>query len=86
MRPPTLLLSILTLRGAVAAAACTVRPNVDRHLLRNAMDASLRPTLDWTLSPACGEAKQTAFRVALFRTSGETWHSSLVSSNKSDAK
>ena len=80
-----LLLSILTLRGAAAAAACTARPNVDRHLLRNAMDASLRPTLGWTLSPACGEAKQTAFRVALFRSSGETWHSSLVSSNKSDA-
>ena len=80
------MLMVLALPAAAAQAVCTVRPNVDRHLLRPAMDAALQPTLGWTLSPGCGEAAQTAFRVELCPPGGAGACSSvLVHSNQSDA-
>jgi len=48
-----------------AGAGCVVTPHVDRHLVRNAMDAGLTPTLGWTISPGCGPALQTAVAVQL---------------------
>jgi hypothetical protein len=75
---------LLALVAATAADSCSVRVHVDRHVLRPAMDASLRPTLGWKLSPGCGAAKQTAFRVGLFPTAGDPWYSQLIHSNESD--
>jgi hypothetical protein len=68
------------------AAACVVTPHVDRHLIRNAMDASLRPTLGWTLSPACGPAVQTNVRVVLNDATGKMiWKSRQLTTNLSSA-
>lgn len=77
----------LAAAGAVEVAAkCEVTPVVDRHMLRPAMDASLRPTLGWTLSPGCGAAPQTGFVTALFDRSGKRiWSSTLVQTNRSDS-
>jgi hypothetical protein len=44
---------------SLGSGGCTVVPNVDRHLLRNGMDVSLRPLLGWTISPGCGPGAQT---------------------------
>ena len=51
-----------------AAASCVVVPNVDRHLIRNCMDVSLRPLLGWTISPACGSGVQTGTKSLLLLT------------------
>jgi hypothetical protein len=71
--------------GVAAAAQCVVTPVVDRHMIRPAMDASLRPTLSWTLS-GCGPALQTGFRTALYDGVGKLlWQSKLVRTNRSDS-
>jgi hypothetical protein len=44
---------------SLGSGGCMVVPNVDRHLLRNGMDVSLRPLLGWTISPGCGPGAQT---------------------------
>ena len=79
----------LTLGGvaeSAAAAKCEVTVMVDRHMLRPAMDASLRPTLSWILSPGCGPAPQTGFSTALWDPSGkQIWRSVQVHTNRSDS-
>ena len=78
------LLALLCLGGA--ASQCVVTPHVDRHLIRNAMDASLHPTLGWTLSPSCGSAAQTNVRVVLNDATGKAiWNSRLLTTNRSSA-
>lgn len=81
------LASMLAAAGVVRAAGrCEVTPVVDYHMLRPAMDASLRPTLSWTLSPGCGAAPQTGFVTTLFDRSGKLiWRSQLVQTNRSDS-
>ena len=77
---------VLHAHAAVAAAQCVVTPIVDRHMIRPAMDASLRPTLSWTLSDDCGPAPQTAFRAALYdHTAKLIWQSKLIRTNRSDS-
>ena len=64
---------------------CVVTPFVDGHFLRSAVDARLAPTLSWRLSPGCGAAPQTAFRVELQTPSGAPlWQGALLHSNQSD--
>lgn len=56
----------LTLVAAAAGSlGCAVTPYVDRHLVRNAMDASLTPSLGWTISPDCGPGQQLGYTVHL---------------------
>ena len=43
--------AFMAVSSVAEAAECEVTPMVDRHMLRPAMDASLRPSLSWTLSP-----------------------------------
>jgi len=50
---------------------CVVTPVVDRHMLRNAMDARLFPTLSWIISPGCGPEPQTSARVEIASGAGE---------------
>ena len=64
---------------SLAEEGCTVVPNVDRHLLRNGMDVSLRPLLGWTISPGCGPGAQTgASGTQLLSSSHVFWRESKM--------
>ena len=75
--------------AAKAGAGCLIKPHVERHLVRNAMDAGLTPTLGWTISPGCGPALQTAVAVQLCpaRAAGGCEHPdpTWIHTNLSDA-
>ena len=80
---------LLLVLATASATACNVSPVVDGHTtaVRNAMDASLEPSLGWILSPDCCSTYQTSFRVALFDSAGENqlYTSQKIKSNLSDA-
>jgi hypothetical protein len=86
MAAPHFLAVLVLVVASPYSSACTITPVVDRHLLRNAMDASLEPVLGWTYAPSCGEGIQQNFRVSVADLLGNrVWTGPLVQSNLSDA-
>jgi hypothetical protein len=77
---------LLQLAAHRTACACEVRPWVDYHFDRPALDVALVPTFGWQLSPECTGAQEAyALRISYSsRVAGALWESELVRSNVSD--
>ena len=86
--PVVLLLSIMFSCGSANDdVSCQIETvTIDRHLFRNSMSSSIRPTLGWSISPSCGNNPQTSFAVALADAKGRLlWLSSPILSNRSNS-
>jgi len=80
-------LSLTALLGSAAAAAaalCTIRPHVGRHVVRSALDVSTQPLFGWQVSPACAGA-QTAYTITVAAAGMPLVRLPRVASNISDA-